>query len=141
MRKPTLAQYNVQFPNAPALHAQLTRLLIREKVPLKFMMTVRMGDRTTIQFLAPRSGGLKEKLQAMGIEVRQGQVFQVRLPRHPWELHKLARSLAAEGINIESLYTHVEEDTMRIVMSVDQTANALALFRDLGLDPDYAVYE
>ena len=68
------------------------------------------------------------------------EVFELEMPHHPSELHKLAQSLAEKEINILSLYSSVEGEHMRIVLTVDQTANALELIRKLGFDPNYPVY-
>jgi hypothetical protein len=140
MRKQTMTQYNVEFPNEPTVHAKLTRLLVKEKVPYKSVVTIRLGDKTTIQFLAPRNNDLREKLEKMAIRVHEEEVFELELPHHPYELHKLAKSLAEKDINILSLYSSVEGENMRIVLTVDQTANALELIRKLGFDPSYPVY-
>lgn len=141
MRKPTMVQYNVEFPEEPAVHAKLTRLLVKEKIPYKSVVTIRMGDKALIQFLAPKSNALRDKLEKLGIKVREEQIFELEMPHHPWELHKLAKSLAEKDINILSLYSSVEGDNMRIVLAVDQTANALELIEKLGFDPSYPVYD
>lgn len=141
MLKPAMTQYNVEFPNEPAVHAKLTRLLVKDRVPFKSVVTIRVGDKTTIQFLAPKNKALRDKLQRMGIKVREEQVFQLDMPNHPWELHKLAKSLAEKDINILSLYSSVKGENMRIVLAVDQTANAFALVQKLGFDADYHVFD
>ncbi|MBI3299883.1 MAG: hypothetical protein HYZ75_17095 [Elusimicrobia bacterium] len=139
MRQEAMAQYSVEFPDEPAVHARLTRLLVKEKVPYKSVITIRQGDKTTIQFLAPHSTAMREKLKRIGISVREEQVFELEIPHHPWELHKLARSLAEKDINILSLYSSIEGENMRIVLAVDQTANAMELVRKLGFEPSYPV--
>ena len=92
-----------------------------------------------IQFLAPNNDALREGLRKLGIDVREELVFQFEMPHHPWELHKLAKSLADEEINILSLYSTVEDERMRIVIAVDQPANAMAVIEKLGFEPDYAI--
>jgi hypothetical protein len=139
MRKPAMTQYNVEVAEEPSVHAKIARLLVADKIPYKSMATIRLRDKTTIQFLAPKNDALRDKLMAIGIKVREEQIFQLELPRHPWELHRLAKSLAEKGINILSLYSKIEGDNMRIVLAVDQTANAVELIRTLGFDPDYTV--
>lgn len=141
MLKPTMSQYNVEFPNEPAVHAKLTRLLVKDKIPYKSMVTIRVGDKTTIQFLSPKNNALRDKLGNMGIKVREEEVLELEMPHHPWELHKLAKSLAEKGINILSLYSNVDGDNMRIVLTVDQTANALELIEKLGFDPRYPDFD
>lgn len=141
MPKPNKTQYNVEFPSDPLVHAALTRLLARRRVDPSSVLTTCLEGKTMVQFLAARAETLRADLEKLGLEVREELIFQFEMPHHPWELHKLAKSLAAAGINILSLYTTVEGDQMRIVLAVDQPANAMVLIEKLGFDPDYAVID
>ena len=139
-RKPT-TQYNVDFPNKPGMHAQLVRFLIKKKIDFQSLVTTRVGRRIMIQFLAPRNDAFRDELEKMGIGVREDTVFQLEMPNHHSELHKLAKTLADKDINILSLYSMVEGENMRIVLSVDEPANAVEIVRKLGFNPDYSIYE
>lgn len=141
MRKPSKTQYNVEFPSDADLQRRLMRVLEKGKVDPSSVVTARDGSRTLVQFLAPKSGGLREELERLGVSVREELVFQFEMPHHHWELHKLAKTLAAEDINILSLYSTVEGEQMRIVLAVDQPANAMALIEKLGFEPDYSIYD
>lgn len=141
MPKPNKTQYNVEFPSDPVVHAALTRLLSRRRVDPDSVLTTCLDGKTMVQFLAARAESLRADLEKLGLEVREELIFQFEMPHHPWELHKLAKSLAAARINILSLYTRVEGDQMRIVLAVDQPANAMVLIEKLGFDPDYAVID
>lgn len=141
MRRPMMTQYNVEFSNEPEMQARLTRLLISEKIDFQSMVTTQVGGKTMIQFLAPKDDALREQLKKMSISVREELIFQLEIPHHHWELHKLAKSLAEKDINILSLYSVVDGENMRIVLAVDQPANAVALIEKLGYKPDYAIYD
>ena len=141
MRRPLMTQYNVEFPSEPGMHARLTRLLIQKKIDYKSIVTAQVGDKTMIQFLAPKDDALREELRKMDISVREELIFQLEMPHHHWELHKLAKGLAEKIINILSLYSIVDGENMRIVLAVDQPANAVALIEKLGYNPDYSIYD
>jgi len=141
MPRPPTTQYNVEFPSRFGIHARLVRFLIRKKLDFHTMVTTRVGSKTMIQFLAPKDRAFREQLEKMGIAVREDTVFQLEIPHHHYELHKLARTLADKDINILSLYSMVEGENMRIVLAVDQPANAVALIRKLGFNPDYTIYD
>lgn len=141
MRVPGKTQYNVEFPSDPSVHERLERLLAKVKVDKNSVVTSRVGERTLVQFLAPKNDGLRDAIKRLGVSVREELIFQFEMPNHHWELHKLAKTLATEGINILSLYSKVEGEQMRIVLAVDQPANAVALIEKLGFDPDYTVYD
>ena len=139
MRQSTKTQYNAEFPSDPVMHKRLTRLLARRKIDLKSVVTTSVDARTLVQFLSPRNDALREELKNLGVAVREELIFQFEMPNHHWELHKLAKSLAEEDINILSLYSTIEGEQMRILLAVDQPANAMALIEKLGFDPDYVI--
>lgn len=139
MRQPAKTQYNAEFRSDPAVQKRLTRLLERNKVDAESVVVNCVNGRTMVQFLAPKDDGLREELRKLGVAVREELVFQFEMPHHPWELHKLAKSLADQEINILSLYSTVEGEHMRIVIAVDQPANAMAIVEKLGFDPDYVI--
>lgn len=139
MRRPTMTQYNVQFVNDRVTLDKLTRLLVKEKISFRSVLTTSVGEKTAVQFLAPKDPSLREKLEKTGAVVQEDLVFQLQMPNRPWELHKLAQALADRSINIVSLYSAIEGESMRIVLAVDEPANAVALIEKLGFEPDYAV--
>jgi hypothetical protein len=139
MRRPTMTQYNVQFGSDSVMLEKLTRLLVKEKIDFKSVLTTSVGDKTAIQFLAPKDPALRERLEKTGVAVQEDLVFQLELPNSHWELHKLAQALAEKSINIVSLYSSIEGESMRIVLAVDEPANAVALIEKLGFEPDYSV--
>jgi len=139
MRQATKTQYNAEFDSDPALHKRLTRLLAKHSVDGEYVVTTCIESRTMVQFLSPKNDALRENLKKLGIDVREELIFQFEMPHHPWELHKLAKSLAAEEINILSLYSSIEGEQMRITLAVDQPANAMAIIEKLGFEPDYAI--
>jgi hypothetical protein len=139
MRRATVTQYNVQFATNRVMLERMTRLLVNERIDFKSVLTTTLGEKTAIQFLAPKDPALREKLLKTGADVREDLVFQLQLPNRHWELHRLARALAEKSINIVSLYSEIEGDNMRIVLAVDEPANAMALVEKLGFEPDYSI--
>ena len=141
MRAPGKTQYNVEFPSDPVVSEKLNRLLSKMKVDLKSVVTTCVGARTLVQLLAPQSPARRAGGNKLGVSRGEAVILHVEMPHHNWELHKLAKSLATEGINILSLYSNVEGEQMRIVLAVDQPANAMAIIEKLGFEPDYAIYD
>ena len=139
MRRPTMTQYNVQFGNDRVMLERLTRLLIKEKIDFASVLSTSVGEKTALQFLAPKDPVFREKLARTGASVREDLVFQLEMPNSHWELHKLAKALAEKSINIVSLYSKIEGENMRIVLAVDEPENAVALVEKLGFEPDYSI--
>jgi hypothetical protein len=140
MVRPTITQYNVQFSSEGRSLEKLTRLLINEQIDFESVLTTSLGEKTAVQFLAPKSPDLLDRLQKIGVSVQEDLVFQLEMPNRHWELHKLASALAERSINIVSLYSRIEGDNIRIVLAVDDPANAVGLIDKLGFTPDYDVY-
>lgn len=141
MLRPTMTQYNVQFVNDRITLDKLTRLLVREKIDFKSVLTTSVGEKTAIQFLARKDHAFREKLEKTGALVQEDLIFQLELPNDPEELHRVAQALAEKSINIVSLYSRIEGETMKLVLAVDEPENAVALIEKLGFEPDYAVDE
>ncbi len=141
MNRTDLTQYRVSLRNAPRTYSMLTRLLAKEKIKANAMRTTTNGDRIAVQFLAPKSSRLRAKLEKTGASVEEDQIFQLELPNRAAELQRLTRALADAGITILSLYSVVEADMIRMVLAVDEPANAVELITRLGYDPDYYVFE
>lgn len=141
MRRPTIAHYSVEFEDGAGLLRRVHRILESGKVDPSSVVTAQAGQVTAVQFLAAKDDGLRRRLEKLGARVHEDLVFQVELPHHHRELHKLTQALAELGINILTLYTKLEDGGMRIIMTVDQPANAVAAAAKLGFDPDYRLYE
>ena len=140
MRHEDITQYSVLFEDGAGRLSRLTRLLAGEKICRKSLVTARSKGRAVAQFLARHSAELRAKLERLGGSVREDQIFQLELDG-PAQLHRLTAALAGAGINILSLYTEKEDGRLRVVMAVDETANAVALAERMGLCPDYHVFE
>ncbi|MBI4375322.1 MAG: hypothetical protein HY549_02615 [Elusimicrobia bacterium] len=124
---PMVMQYSVMTSNDPWTVSKITDLLSKEDVVMHGMMMVTMGDQSTLQFMAPRCDGLREKLENEGLSVVEKEVFHLEIPNHPEELHRLVRSLAENGIHIRSLYGSVEGKNARVALAVDKPENAAPL--------------
>lgn len=136
-----ITQYSVTIRNAPHTFTMLTRLLTKEKIRESVTRTTRRGDRIAIQFLAPKSAKLRARLEQTGASVQEDPIFQLEMPNRASDMDKLMKSLSDAGIKILSLYSVVENDSIRMVLAVDDPANAVALVTRLGYDPDYYVFE
>lgn len=134
-----LTQYDVELPNTPEDLSRVTRLLAREPVRFDALATASSGDRAVLRFLAYKDAGLRRRLSLPGVRVRECQVFELEVPNRHWELHQIAKTLAEKGIRILSLDSSVEGRNLRMVLAVDDPANAVALISKLGFEPDYSV--
>lgn len=141
MNRADITQYRVSFRDAPRTRAMMSQLLATEKIRSEAQRTAKRGDRIEVYFLAQKSARLREKLERTGAAVAEDQVFQVELPKRGAALDRLTKALEDADIKIISLYSVVEGDSMRMILAVDEPANAVALASSLGFDPDYYVFE
>ena len=119
-----LTQYSVLTSNEPWMLAKVTQLLSREEVSISGLMTMHLGETASIQFLADKSGALREKLENAGLRVLESEVFHVKLPNNAREINKLCESLAEKQISVRSMYGTVEGGQVKLVLSVDKPENA-----------------
>ena len=134
-----VTQYDIEVPDRPGELTKLTRLLAKESIRLDGLVAASIDDKAVLRFLAYKDAGLRRKLAKAGLRFRENQVFELEMPNRHWELHQLAKTLANRGINILSLHSAVEGENLRMVLAVDDPANAVALISKLGFEPDYAV--
>lgn len=139
MRRATLTQYNVLLPNEPRKFAKVAKLLAKAKVGRRTVLTARSGRSGSVQFLAYRDPELRRKLEKSATAVQENQIFEFEVPNHPWEFHRVAQALAEAGIRIISLFSSANGPKLRIILAVDQPANAVETISRLGFSPDYLV--
>jgi hypothetical protein len=129
----TVTQFSVVVPNEPGELAKVTYLLSQEEVNIEGVLSVNVGDTASIQFVADGGSAVRRRLEAAGLAVLENQVFHIQLPNKPEHLNELARELAADGINILSLYGNVEGDLVKLVLAVDQPESAARVMARLGI--------
>jgi hypothetical protein len=98
-----------------------------------------VGGERIVQFLARKDSSVREALERAGLQAREDQVFQLELPNHCFELHRLVEALAEHRISVISLYSSVSDGRLKVVLAVDQPANAVDLAAKMGFEPEYAV--
>ena len=139
MVRPTITQYTVRFPEGRGGVPRLTSLLARAGVNVRAMVSANVAGEDVVQFLARKDADLRERLERAGLQVREQQIFQLELANNHWELHKLAQALADNEIGVLSFYSEVADGRLKVILAVDETANAVALADRMGFEPDYAV--
>ena len=139
MRKATLTQYTVLLPNEPRRFAKLAKVLAKARIGARSVLTASSGRRASVQFLAHHDPELRRRLEENATEVQENLVFQFEAPNHPWELHRVTEALAEAGIRIISLFSKADGSRLKVILAVDQPANAVETISRLGYTPDYLV--
>lgn len=127
-----VTQYSVLTSNEPWMLAKVTQLLSREEVSISGLMTMHVGDTASIQFLADKNHGLREKLEKAGLRVHENEVFHLRLPNNAREINKLCESLAEKQIQVRSMIGTVDGDQVKLVLSVDKPENAATVVGEIA---------
>lgn len=121
-------QYSVVTANEPATLERVTRLLSAEDVSISGMMTVELGEKAAVQFLAEKRPGLREKLENAGLSVLEREVFQCELSNCPDELNRLVNALVERGAAIRTLFGTVEGSRVKLIVGVDRPDLAAPVF-------------
>ncbi len=126
MIRQKVTQYCVPMPNDVASISRLTKVLSEEQINVAGLMAERYSDISVVTFLAEKdTKPVRRALESAGFKVFERPAFLLDLPNHPGEISGLAKCLADEDINIESLYgtTHAAGNA-KLVLAVDQVDKA-----------------
>jgi hypothetical protein len=124
MRKETPTHYSILTKNEPGALARLTRLLTDKGLTVSGMMIASAGDKTSIQFLAPRDCALREICYRSGMKLQETRIFERKAPHRPGELHHLVQAFHKRGINILSLSGIADTAGSRMVLARGNQASA-----------------
>ena len=117
MRRETPTHYSILTKNRPGTLARLTKLLTEGGVTVSGMMIASVGDKTSIQFLAPRGQALRDICCRSGMKVQETSIFERRAPNRPGELHHLIKTFHRQGIDILSLSGIAATASSRMVLT------------------------
>ena len=140
MTQTTCTQFCVPIPNTPGTLGKLTQALSKEGCNITGIMIEDLGDVSYVRFNADDEGGVRKVLKAAGYQVFETPAFCVEVPNRPGELHKLAKSLGEQGVNIRHIYGTTDgAETCKLMVIVDQTEKAQSFFKKFGEKMENAV--
>ena len=112
-----MRQFNILLDDKPGELARVTAALTHTN--LKSISTEKhKSGRTIVKLLTADANSTKMALGREDFEFSEAEILLVGLIDRPGELHKLAKRLGDEGVNISDIYT-MEKGTF--ALSVDKT--------------------
>ncbi len=72
MQRSNTARYNIVVKNRPGELAKLTKLLSDAGMNVSGLMIANLGDKSSIQFAAPRENGRRHGLRRTGVKTSVG---------------------------------------------------------------------
>ena len=112
-----MRQFNILLDDKPGELARVTAALTHTN--LKSISTEKhKSGRTIVKLLTADANSTKMALGREDFEFSEAEILLVGLIDRPGELHKLAKRLGDEGVNISDIYT-IEKGTF--ALSVDKT--------------------
>ncbi len=126
MIRQKVTQYCVPMPNDIASISRLAKVLSEEQIGVAGLMAERYSDISVVTFLTEEeTKPVRSALESAGFKVFERPAFLLDIPNHPGEISGLAKCLADEDINIESIYgTTNAAGTAKLVLAVDQIDKA-----------------
>ncbi len=126
MIRQKVTQYCVPMPNEVASISSLAKALSEEQIGVAGLMAERYSDISLVTFLTEKeTKPVRRILESAGFKVFERPAILLDLPNHPGEIAGIAKCLADEDINIESLYgTTNAAGNAKLVLAVDQMDKA-----------------
>jgi hypothetical protein len=100
----TLKQFDVTIQDKPGEIAIVADALAKSDVNIKGVSTEKGEKNATLHIISEDVNGARKALKVARIKFTERDVFVVPLPYKAGELAKVAKTLAEEGINIETLF-------------------------------------
>ncbi|MCD6522967.1 MAG: ACT domain-containing protein [Candidatus Diapherotrites archaeon] len=97
-------EFVVEIDNNPGALAKICSALGKNGVNIEAISTERIGTQGFVHVVVDDEKKAKDVLEKEGFEFTETAVIVKRLENKPNALADIARQLAEEGINIESLY-------------------------------------
>ena len=120
-----LSQLTIITKDRVGVLAEISELLAKEGINIEGISAERVGDQGVIRMVTENAERAAEILQENGYRTLESDALVVELVDKPGELAKLARKLAAAGINIENIFLLEKREGKGIfALKVDQPEKA-----------------
>lgn len=129
-------EFSVSLQNRPGAIAELTEALARQGVMLMAVHAAAFADTGVIQFVASNPDATVAALRDASVEYTTSQVLLVSVANQPGLLARLARALAEQNININSVYLTLSG---QIVLNVDDVNAAQKVILGLDLNQGHVI--
>jgi hypothetical protein len=100
----TLKQFDVTIQDKPGEIATVADALAKSSVNIKGVSTEKSDKNATLHIISEDADGARKALKVARIKFTERDVFVIPLEYKAGELAKVAKHLADEGVNIETLF-------------------------------------
>lgn len=123
-------EFTVQLDDRPGALADLTEALAKNAINIVAIHASQCSDGGNVQFITNDTDATINVLKQLDMEYAVLDVLLVTIPHQPGSLARIARALAKEDINIDSVYITM---TGQIVLDVSDFTKAQRIVMGLGL--------
>ena len=120
-----MKQFSIEIKNRVGELAKVTELMAEHAINILAVACETAGSKPMIRVVTEDQASTRKALSRSGRDFSEQDIIVVRMMDRPGELAKMARRLAREGINVESLYIFGKARGMtEIALAVDDHKRA-----------------
>lgn len=120
-----MKQFSIEIKNRVGELAKVTELMAEHAINIMAIASESSGSKPMIRVVTEDQASTRKALSRSGRDFTEQDILVVKLIDRPGELAKMARRLAREGINVESIYIFGKARGMtEIAIAVDDHKGA-----------------
>lgn len=120
-----MKQFSIEIKNRVGELAKVTELMAEHAINIVAISSEILASRPMIRVVTEDQASTRKALEKSGRDFTEQDILVIKLIDRPGELSKMARRLAREGINVESIYIFGKARGMtEVALAVDDHKKA-----------------
>ena len=105
-----MKQFNVFVEDKVGELARVTEALAQSAINIRGLATDKLGDRAAVKIITDDENSTRKALGRAGLEFEESEILLIDLIDRPGEIAKVAKRVAAAGVNINSVFLIGKKD-------------------------------
>jgi hypothetical protein len=126
-------QFSIFLPNEPGILALITELLGKNDINIRALTVGDAADYGVLRIIVDNPDKCLTVLQDANYMVSKTEVIAVEVEDKPGGLHKIAKLLGDNGVNIDYIYSTLTAGAAVILLRVNKPDKALKLLQDASV--------
>lgn len=120
-----MKQFSIEISNRVGELAKVTELMAEHAINIVAISSEILASKPMIRVVTEDQASTRKALEKSGRDFTEQDILVIKLIDRPGELSKMARRLAREGINVESIYIFGKARGMtEVALAVDDHKKA-----------------